>query len=462
MSNKDTWNKLIFFNKKGFILLIALFLIQLTSVSLAFGQSDKKKVYVLTMREDIDPRMSRYVELGLQEAQNNEADYVVVDMDTYGGAVNDADKIRTAFLDFPKPIFVYINKNAASAGALIAISCDSIYMAPGSNIGAATVVTQDGQPAPEKYQAYMRSMMRSTAEAQNRNPKIAEAMVGNFTEEDTIVQNGDVLSYSTDEAIANNYCEAKVTSIEEILKLNNIENYELVRYKLSSIDKIIAFFLNPILRSILIMIILGGIYFELQTPGVGFPLIAAITAAVLYFVPSYLNGFAENWEIVLFVIGVLLIIAELFFIPGFGVAGIAGITLTIGSLLLVMINNDAFDFQFVSSADLGQAVTVLLSSISAAVIIIIATGGRFLRSKTFERMALADKLQSSEGYVSTIYTSDMLGKRGIAHTVLRPSGKVLIEGKIYDAFSRGDFIEKDTEVEVIEITTGSLKVKKAE
>ena len=96
------------------------------------------------------------------------------------------------------------------------------------------------------------------------------------------------------------------------------------------------------------MVILGGIYFELQTPGVGFPILAAVVALVLYFIPYYLNGLAENWEIALFFVGIILIALEIFVIPGFGLAGVAGISLTLASLVLVMLNNDAFDFSFIN------------------------------------------------------------------------------------------------------------------
>ena len=122
--------------------------------------------------------MNRRVKLALEEAEKNEAELIVIEMDTYGGVVTDADEIRTRILESEIPVYVFINKDAASAGALISIACDSIYMAPGASIGAATVVNgTDGAAAPDKYQSYMRSMMRSTAEAKGRDPKIAEAMV---------------------------------------------------------------------------------------------------------------------------------------------------------------------------------------------------------------------------------------------------------------------------------------------
>ncbi|MCZ6694616.1 MAG: nodulation protein NfeD, partial [Bacteroidetes bacterium] len=131
--------------------------------ALAQQKDDTEKTSVFLMHIDapIDPRMNRYVELALSEADNVNPDLVIIEMDTYGGAVTDADDIRTRIMEFDRPIYVFINKDAASAGALISIACDSIYMAPGASIGAATVVTPDGQEAPDKYQSYMRSIMRS-------------------------------------------------------------------------------------------------------------------------------------------------------------------------------------------------------------------------------------------------------------------------------------------------------------
>jgi membrane-bound serine protease (ClpP class) len=237
-------------------------------------------------------------------------------------------------------------------GALISIACDSIYMAPGATIGAATVVDGDGGAAPDKYQSYMRSIMRSTAEENGRDPSIAEGMVDENVVIDSLKQAGKVITFTTSEAMENGYCEAKVESVEEILKRNNVTDYEIETYRLGAAEKIIAFFLNPFISGLLILVIMGGIYFELQTPGVGFPLIAATIALVLYLVPYYLNGLAAYWEILALFIGVLLIIAEVFFIPGFGVAGVSGITLTVVSLVLIMLNNDFFNFEFVPLGDI--------------------------------------------------------------------------------------------------------------
>lgn len=416
-------------------------------------------VLVMEIKADIDPRMNRYVDLAFQRADEIEADYIVIEMDTYGGALNDADDIRTAVLNYPKPTFVFINKDAASAGALISIACDSIYMAPGASIGAATVVTSDGQAAPDKYQSYMRSIMRSTAEAQGRDPHIAEAMVDEKLELDSISPQGQVVTFSTSEAIKYGYCEGQVSSIDELLKLNNIEDYQLETFELNATEKIIAIFLNPFISGILILIIIGGIYFELQTPGVGFPLLAAFIALLLYFTPYYLNGLAANWEIIVFFIGVALLLVEIFVIPGFGVAGISGLVLMVSALILVMLNNDFFDFSFVGEGEVFNAVSAVAIGMLGGIALMFYGGFKFTNSKAFKRIALQERFDRTEGYTSNFQTQSLIGKKGITYTVLRPSGKVMIDDEIYDAYTRGNYVDPGIEIIVVEQSGTSLKVK---
>jgi membrane-bound serine protease (ClpP class) len=430
------------------------------SASLVWGQK-KPQVMVMEIRDEIDPRMLRQVKLALDHAEKIKADYVIIDMDTYGGVLTDAKEIVDLVMDFKKPIWVFINSDAASAGALISIACDSIYMSKGASIGAATVVEGDGQQAPDKYQSYMRSIMRSTAEANHRDPRIAEGMVDDRIVIDSIKQAGKVITFTTSEAIKNGYCEAQVESIEEILNRNKIKDYELQHFQLGVTEKIIAIFLNPFISGILILVILGGIYFELQTPGVGFPLFAAITALVLYLVPYYLSGLAEYWEIIALFIGILLLLAEVFIIPGFGVAGIAGITLVVVSMVLIMLNNDFFNFEFVPMGDIVMATFATVGGISGGMLLLIFGGARLTDTKAFKRISLNDSQESSQGFSVNSNTQAMMGKKGLAHTILRPSGKVLIEDQVYDAFTRGEFVEKGESIEVIGTEGVTLRVKKS-
>ena len=382
-------------------------------------------------------------------------------MDTYGGAVNDADDIRTRILDFEIPIYVWINKDAASAGALISIACDSIYMSSGASIGAATVVTGDGAQAPDKYQSYMRSIMRSTAEAKGRDPKIAEAMVDEDIKVDSVSMEGKVITFSTKEALKYGFCDAELNSIDEIMDRQGIENYEISSFELGSAEGIISFFLNPIVSSILILLILGGLYFEFQTPGIGFPIIASITALILYLVPYYLNGVAENWEIIMFFIGIIFIALEVFVIPGFGIFGIAGLFTSITSLILIMLNNDLFDFTFVLSRDLVSSSLSVLISVLSFLLIVLFGGIKLTDSNAFKNIALAQTQEVSKGYISNRYSNNIVGKKGKSFTVLRPSGKIKIDSQIFDASTEGDFIEKNKNIIVVSVEGSSLKVKKA-
>ncbi len=425
------------------------------------ANEEETKVLVGEIKSNIDPRTNRYSKLLLDEATEKDYDIIIIEMDTYGGAVTDADDIRTRILDFEKPIYVWINKDAASAGALISIATDSIYMSSGASIGAATVVTGDGTQAPDKYQSYMRSIMRSTAEAKGRDPKIAEAMVDEDIEVDSISSEGKVITFSTHEAIKFGFCDAELNSIEEILERQDINNYKITRYELDSTEDIISFFLNPVVSSVLILLILGGLYFELQTPGIGFPIIASITALILYLVPYYLNGVAENWEIMLFFIGIIFIALEVFVIPGFGIFGVVGLFTSLSSLILIMLNNDMFDFTFVLSRDLiASSLSVLISVFSFGLLILFG-GIKLTDTKAFKKIALDETQETSKGYISKNYSDDLLNMKGKSFTVLRPSGKVIIEEKIYDASTSGEYIEKNKKIIVTNNEGSSLKVKKA-
>lgn len=421
--------------------------------------AQKKNVMIMEIKQKIDPRMTRYVELALQHAEETKADIVIIEMDTYGGVLTDAKDIVDKIMAFKNPVWVFINSDAASAGALISIACDSIYMAPAASIGAATVVDGSGGRAPDKYQSYMRSIMRATAEENNRNPNIAEGMIDENVEIDSIKKEGQVITFSTLEAIKHGYCEAKVESINEILQRNKVTDYEIDYYQLSATDKAVAFFLNPFISGLLILVIIAGIYFEMQAPGIGFAGLAALVALILYLVPYYLNGLAENWEIIAFFVGIGLIAVEIFILPGFGVAGVSGIVLVIGSLVLIMINNDAFDFEFVRMNDILYALAAAIGGLLGGTVLLFAGGAKLADTRFYKRVALVDTQDRGQGYTSS-FKENMKGQRGVAHTVLRPSGKVMINDKLHDAFTRGEYIERGEAVEVIDDETTSLKVKK--
>lgn len=435
-----------------------------SSSSMVGNQSEstsKKKVYVFDVKEEIGPAVWRKMQKAFEEAKAWPADLILLHMNTYGGMVLHADSMRTKILNSDIPVWVFVDNNAASAGALISIACDSIYMRKGANIGAATVVDQTGSEMPDKYQSYMRSTMRSTAEAKGRNPDIAQAMVDASIRIDGIIDSGKVLTFTASEAIANGFCEGMHETVPEVLEQNGFPVYEMRTYEVTALETFIGWMINPAVSGILIMIIIGGIYFELQTPGVGFPLAASVTAALLYFTPLYLDGLAENWEIILFMAGVALLGVELFVLPGFGVAGAAGIALVMTSLILSLINNVGFDFEMTMPTQIMNAfLTVILATVGGF-FGSIYLAKRFLSTTMMSSMVLSSVQNRSEGYVGVNSNeSELIGKNGKAHTILRPSGKVEIDGDIYDATALTSYIDKGENIQVVKYETAQLFVKK--
>ncbi|MDD5694665.1 MAG: NfeD family protein [Bacteroidales bacterium] len=443
-------------------------MIAIIPVSFIFCQNQvdptsKTRVYLFEIQEEISPPIWHKAQKAFKQARDEHADMMIIHMNTYGGVLETADSLRTRILNTSLPIHVFIDNNAASAGALISIACDSIFMSPGANIGAATVVDQQGKPLPDKYQSYMRSMMRSTAEAQARDPLIAQAMVDPRMAVPGITDTGQVLTFTTAEAIRYGFCEGEATDIEDVIGLLGVDKneYELIEQELKPVDKIIAFLISPVVSALLIMVIIGGIYFELQTPGIGFPLAIAVLGALLYFAPLYLEGLAAHWEILIFIVGVVLLAIELFAIPGFGVLGISGIILIVAGLAFSLVGNVGFHFPGDALKALVSAVFMVIIASFISLVISFYLGRKILTTTVFGHLALDTVQEKSEGYTSAdIMYMNMAGKKGKALTILRPAGKVIIGDEVYDATAITGYIEKDEDIEVVKYETSQLFVRK--
>ncbi len=352
-------------------------------------------------------------------------------------------------------------------------------MKPGGKIGAATVVNQTGEQVPDKYQSYMRATMRATAEAHgkdtlvsgndttymwHRNPAIAEAMVDPKLYVEGISDTGQVLTFTASEAIEFGYCEGTAESLKEVISKLGIKEYELKSYTPSGMDKAIGFLINPMLSGVLIMIIIGGIYFELQSPGIGFALAASVIAALLYFAPLYLEGMAENWEVILFIVGVVLMMVEIFAIPGFGVAGVAGIIAMITGLTLSLVDNVVFEDPEFTGEGLGllmKSLSLVLVAALLGLILSLWTTKKLLTTSAFSNLSLKSEQQVDKGYIAVdTEQQSLVGEPGVAHTVLRPSGRVRVNEKIYDAMAEYGYIEKGESVKIVRYESGQVYVVK--
>ena len=435
--------------KHLFVLLSALLL------SLTLNASDSLTVfYRIRLDQDIDPSSQRLVTLGLEKAVAAEADYILLDINTYGGAVNAADSIRSAVLHSDIPVVAYINMQAASAGALISIACDSIYMKTGSSIGAATVVDQAGQVMPDKYQSFMRGMMRATAQANGRDPHIAESMT------DT----ANVLSMTPSEAVAAGYCEGicesefevaqKVTGNDEFI-IKNMED------DMTWLDRLIQFLLNPLLQSIFMMMIIGGIFVEIRTPGIGLPLLTAMVGALLYFAPGYLGHLVSYWEIILFFVGLVLIGIEIFVLPGFGVCGITGIIAVVVSLAFAMVDNAEL-FHWDGTLNLEPVLMplgIVIISASVAIFGSVWLVKKLYATRSFDHIALRQEMKAEEGFTGVVIgLESLVGETVTVFTDLRPSGKVMTsDGRILEATLKyGGFASKGESVKVVSAEQGRV------
>lgn len=428
-------------------------------VCLGLSASDSHTlIYRIRLDQDIDKASQRLVVLGLEKASESGADYVLLDLDTYGGAVDAADSIRSAILRYPKPVVAYVNMQAASAGALISIACDSIYMKTGSSIGAATVVDQSGNVMPDKYQSFMRGMMRSTAQATGRDPKVAESMT------DT----ANVLTLTPAEAIAVGYCEGVAESYQEVAQTIAGSDDYIIRDMsddMTWLDRLIQFLLHPLLQSIFMMMIVGGIFVEIRTPGIGLPLLTAVVGALLYFAPAYMVNLLSNWELLLFITGLILLAMEIFVIPGFGVCGILGIIAVVLALAFGMVDNADFyelDGTF-TLTPLLRPICIVTVSAAASIFGGVWLVRRLYATRSFDHIALREEMSAAEGYSGVVMGLEVLvGKEVTVLSDLKPSGKVRsLDGHIYEAILRtGGYASKGETLKVVAAEQGRLYCEK--
>ncbi len=431
---------------------------------------------MLRLDDEIGSSTWRYTREALDEAEKEGADMLLVHLNTYGGSVVHADSIRTALMRFPRPVVAFVDNNAASAGALIALACDSVYMCSGSSMGAATVVNgNDGSAMPDKYQSYMRAMMRATAESHGkiaesdsalrwrRNPVIAEAMVDSRVEVDGLIDSTRVLTFTPEEAIKWGYADGKAESVDEVLSaLNYDNNYAVIEYHPTWMDHLIGFLTNPAVQAFLIMVIVGGIYMEMHSPGMGFPSAAAIIAACLYFLPIYITGIASSWIILLFVAGFILVVLEMFVVPGFGVTGISGIVCISLALIFGLIENYTFSITYASSSSLWLSLGIFFAGLILAVVAIwyltSSHGPKWVRRHT----DLMTELRNSDGFIGVdMQPVRYVGHEGVAVTDMRPAGKVEINGETLDAVAVMGFIHAGTRVKVTKYENAQIYVKEA-
>lgn len=415
----------------------------LISIFLNLTYSKNEKVLILHIEGEIELGLSKYVQRGLNDLEGVKA--VIFVVDTFGGAVDAATQIRDKILELnSKGILTigWIKGRAWSAGALITLATKKIVFSSGGSMGAAEPI-----PATEKTISALKGEFESTCEANERDPLIGAAMVDKEIEIEGIVKKGEILTLSKDTAKKVGFLDFEANSIEEILSEYNLKNYEVVDIKYSLTEKIARFITQSTIREILLVIGFLGLLIEATTPGFGVPGTMGIISLALFFGGHMIAGLGNWFYVGLFIVGVILLLIEIFLIPGFGLTGIAGIILIFISIFFT----------------LGGGTRALYSiGIVAAILLIlfIILLVLFPKLPIWNKLGLKESLKTEKGYTAYSQLEELIGKEGIVLTTLRPSGTIEIDGKRYDAISLGEFIEKDSKVKVIKIEGGKIIVEK--
>ena len=431
---------------------ILFFLFSLLFISISYAQ--RPIVYIGNIEGEIDLGLAPYVKRVIDEAGKNGASAIIFRINTFGGRVDAATQIKDAIFDSKVRTIAFIDKRAISAGALIALSCEKIVMAPGASMGASTVVDQSGQKQSEKYQSYMRSEMRATAEKNNRRTDIAQAMVDErIVVPDLNDDSTKLVTLTSDEAVKFKMADTILTSIGEIQSAFGLKDAQDVTVKVNWAEDFVSFLNNPIVSSILIIIGLIGIFMEIKMGVWGLPGTVAVIALALFFGSSYILQLASVIDIVMFVAGVILLLLEIFVIPGFGVAGVLGIILMIFGLFLSLVS----DFQMSDFSLLSMAIVQLASIFVATGLFMYLLSKILPRTNVWNRLILQENIGSKSGYTSKPSLENLIGVEGTAFTDLRPAGTAIINGNRVDVVTEGDYVNHNSKI-VVKSVEGSKVV----
>jgi membrane-bound serine protease (ClpP class) len=340
----------------------------------------------------------------VSEAEQKNADLIIFDIDTFGGRVDAATQIKDAISSSSIPTIAFINRRAISAGSLISLSCNKIYMTEGATIGATSVVDMSGNKQSEKSQSYMREEMAATAERVGKNPNIARGMVDEELSFEFLVVNGDTLqvddiegrkegkliTLTTDLAIKYGIADGVSESIEEILLLESIENYEITMIKENWSENLVRLLTNPTVSSLLMTFGTIGIIAELYSAGWGIGGTIGAICLVLALGAGYISKLATSSDLLIVVAGLLLLLIEAFFVAGFGIIGLLGVAILFYGFYLLLIPDIPLDYDTQQQAIDGFGWGVFIGIIGLIYLIRV-----ILRSELFNKLVSLDSNKSN-------------------------------------------------------------------
>ena len=450
-----------------------------------------KSVYIVPISGTIDLGLPPYIQRSITEAEQNNASAIIFEINTFGGRVDAATQIKDAIINSKVKTIAFINKRAISAGALISLSCENIFMTGGSTIGATTAVDMSGKKGSEKVISYMREEMATTAEKWGRNTDIARGMVDEELEfkkmisykyltknnikdttkisdyfliinNDTIIvddiegrKKGNLITLTTNQALKYNFADFEAESINEILDTLNLADLEVIRNSENWSEAIVRFLTNPVVASLLTTFGFLGILFEIQSPGWGVAGSIGLICLTLSLGSSFIAGLATITEFLVIIAGLLFIGLEALVIPGFGITGIAGIIIFIWGLYLLLIPSVPVGQDIINEATNGLLIGIV-GSIAGLVLIMKA----FIKSKFWSQLTAPGTQNKEDGYSTSVGWETLIGESGEATTDLHPSGWVNVNKNRIFVVSEGKFIENKSKIIVISVQGNRVVVRK--
>lgn len=458
-------------------MILVLLCMSIAVVSPAEADTGLTKVYIIPVNGMIERALLYVIRRGVDQALREEAEAIIFDMDTPGGRLDATEEIIRLLIDLPPEIktYTYVNKDALSAGAMIAMATDKIYMAPGSRIGASAPISITGDleegDMKEKIVSATLALVKSAAQRKGHDPKLAEAMMRKEFEykigDETISEEGELLTLTDIDAfreVERNEIKSPllssgtISSRAKLIETIGVQDAQITELTIQAAEQIARY-----IELFSLLFLVGGllgIYIEFKTPGFGVPGLTGIVLLAIFFWGHNVAGLAGSGEIVLFLLGVILLLVEIFVIPGFGMAGLLGIACVAASLLMALMEHHPWDPWYVPQPQhVEKAVTTVGSAFFLSLLAILMLIKFLPKTAAVFPILLNRELKHEEGFTSSRDTSSIEGKTGTAVTDLRPAGIALIDGERLNVVAHGDFIDKDAPILVAEARGNRIVVE---
>lgn len=403
---------------------------------------ERPAVYRIPVTGTVEMGLAPFIERSLREAEAAGAAAAVLDIDTPGGRIDAAEQIADALRDAKVPTYAYVNRRAFSAGALIALATDGIYMRPGSVLGAATPVDGTGEKLSEKMVSAMRSEFRALAEERGLDPRVAEGMVDEAIGVPGVTEPGQLVSLSTGEAARLGYAR-EVRDWDGMLAAVGAAGAETVSTRVNWAERVVRFLTDPVVAPFLLTLGFLGLLIEIRTPAFGMAGVAGAVSLGAFFGSHLIVGLA-GWEVlVLIAAGILLLLVEALVLPGFGVAGVLGLLAVGGAIVLSLLG----------SYPSGTDVLIALNIVGGSLVAVGVLGWLIVRNLPSDRRAGRLILQGSTsreaGYLSAPVRAELVGVEGVALTDLRPSGTGSFGEERVDVVSDGGYVPAGTPIRIV-------------